>query len=34
VNFDLDRDSKKVTDEKWLICPNWNAWKINRQPNG
>tara|TARA_A100001035_G_scaffold26472_1_gene17741 strand:- start:2143 stop:2409 length:267 start_codon:yes stop_codon:yes gene_type:complete len=19
----LDRDSKKVTEEAWLICPNW-----------
>ena len=23
VIFNLDRESKKVTEEAWLICPNW-----------
>ena len=26
--FDLDRDSRKVTQEAWLICPNQN--KVRR----
>ena len=24
----MDRDSKKVTEEAWLICPNWT--KVRR----
>ena len=24
----MDKDSKKVTEEAWLICPNWNEVKL------
>jgi len=20
----MDKDSRKITEEAWLICPNWN----------
>jgi len=24
----MDKDSRKVTEEAWLICPNWNEVKL------
>ena len=24
----MDKDSMKVTEEAWLICPNWNEVKL------